>query len=317
MQKPFVTRNIFAAVALISVVAFPLTSLAAEDSVRGLTISPLTFELVADPRDTTVNELKVFNPTQNTFSVKMEVEDFTPVGEEGQVVVEATGTETYSLKHWVTFEPQSFTVEPGEKQFVRFTIAVPENAEPGGHYGSVLASTVGTTGEGTTGAGVGYKVGSLVLLTVSGVLKESLAVEFDTADFHEKGPIPFDVRLANNGTVHVRPLGFAQITNIFGKKVEDVPFPQKSVIPGAKRTLQFAWDAKGFKVGRYSASLVGSYGQTNTPLSYTTTFWIVPWKQLSLMGFVVLAAFVFFLKTRKRLTLAVSVLMKGTKAGGQ
>lgn len=284
----------------------------AQEGAKGLTISPLTFELVADPGDSTVNELKVFNPTQSTFSVKMEVEDFTAVGEEGQVVVEKTEGKTYSLKEWVAFEPQSFTVEPGERQFVRFTITVPESGEPGGHYGSILASTVGTTGEGTTGTGIAYKVGALVLLTVSGEVRENLLVEnFGVPDFQERGPVPFNVLFANNGTVHVRPLGFVQITSMMGKKVEDIPFPQKSVIPGAKRKLEFAWDPQGFKIGRYTAALVGSYGQTNVPMSAVTTFWIFPWKQISLVGFFVLALLVFFLKTWSRFGLAVSVLVKG------
>lgn len=288
----------------------------AQEGAQGLTISPLTFELVADPGDSTVNELKVFNPTQGTFSVKMEVEDFTAVGEEGQVVVEATEGETYSLKEWVTFEPKSFTVEPGEKQFVRFTIDVPESGEPGGHYGSILASTVGTTGEGTTGAGIAYKVGALVLLTVSGEVKENLLVEnFGVPDFQERGPVPFNVLFANKGTVHVRPLGFVQITDMLGKKVEDLPFPQKSVIPGAKRKLEFAWEPQGFKIGRYTASLVGSYGQLNVPMSAVTTFWIMPWKMMSLIAFVVLVFLVLFLKTRKRLSLAVGVLVKGGPNG--
>jgi len=302
----------FLTVSLISLLFLP--GLASAQESRGLTISPLTFELTADPGDAFTNEIRVFNPSSSTFSVQMEVEDFTPVGEEGQVLVGAQEDETYSLKRWVTFEPASFAVEPGEKQFVRFTIAVPENAEPGGHYGSILASTVGAVGEGTTGTGVGFKVGALALLSVSGVVKEAIAVEeFSAPDFLEQGPVPFDIRFANTGTVHVRPIGFVHVTNLFGKTTDDVPFPQRNVIPGSKRHVELAWSPKGFTVGKYTASLIGSYGVTNTPFSSITTFWIVPWKALLLWGVVLLALLFVLYLAKRRVGLALSILVRGER----
>jgi len=283
------------------------------DESRSITISPFNFELTAEGGDVITNELRVINTSNSTFSVRMEVEDFTAVGDLGEVRVEPAETTSYSLKQWVSFDPASFSVAPGEKQFVRFSISVPDNAEPGGHYGSLLAAITGATGE-ITGSGVATKVGALVLLSVSGEVREALLVEeFDAPDFQEKGPVPFTIRLANSGTVHVRPVGFVQIANLFGRKVEDVIFPQKNVIPGAKRFLEFAWSPKGFTAGRYTASLVGNYGQTNTPVSAVTVFWVVPWKQLMVFGFAGLLVLGILVKTRKRLALAFSILVKGQK----
>jgi len=42
----------------------------------GISISPLTFELTANPGDTISNKLKVYNPTDSIISIKMEAEDF-------------------------------------------------------------------------------------------------------------------------------------------------------------------------------------------------------------------------------------------------
>jgi len=300
------------AVALILAWIF-LGSHAAHAQEVGLTISPLTFELTADPGDTITNELRVFNPTSNRFSVDMDVEDFTATGELGSVIVETTEDETYSLKKWVVFDPPTFSLDPGEKQFVRFVINVPAEAEPGGHYGSILATIKASIGE-VSGTGVTSKVGALVLLSVPGTVTENLIVEeFSAPDFQEGGPVPFVARFSNTGSVHVRPIGFVQITNLLGRKVEDVPFPQKNVIPGAKRLVEFDWLPSGFTAGRYTASLVGHYGQTNIPLSAVTTFWVLPWKQLSVLGFGLLVGLFLLIKMRKRLTLALSVLARGEK----
>ena len=278
----------------------------------GISISPLTFELTANPGDILVNKLKVYNPTDSTVAIKMEVEDFTVAGETGQVIIEPAETETYSLKKWINTQPGTFTLKPREQKFVDFIISVPENAEPGGHYGSVLASTAGVVGPGITGVAIAQKVGSLVLLTVSGEVAENLIVnEFLAPNFSEYGPIPFVIRFENTGTVHVRPMGFVTITNWRNKKVADVEFPQKNVIPGAIRKVETSWDKK-WLAGRYMATLVGSYGTENTPISPPViTFWVFPWKVASGIFLVLSGILIFFLKTGKRWRMALRVLFKG------
>jgi len=278
----------------------------------GVTISPLTFELTANPGDTLTNTLKIYNPTDNIISIKMEIEDFRPIGETGQVIVEPEVEITYSLKRWVKTDPTEFTLEPKEQKFVDFEISVPENAEPGGKYGSILASTTGVVGKGVTGTAVAQKVGVLLLLTVAGEVKEELAIkEFLAPSFLEYGPVPFTMRFENKGTVHVRPRGFVTITNWWGKKVADVEFSQLNVIPGAIRKIETKWDNK-WLFGKYTAMLVGSYGTANLPFNPPIlTFWVFPWKIALGIFIILLLIFAFFYKTRRRWQLALRVLIKG------
>jgi len=278
----------------------------------GVTVSPLTFELTANPGDTLTNTLKIYNPTDSIISIKMEVEDFKPVGETGQVVVEPEEEAIYSLKRWVKTEPIEFTLEPREQKFVDFEISVPENAEPGGKYGSVLASTTGAIGGEITGAAIAQKVGALLLLTVAGPVKENLTIkEFSAPSFLEYGPVPFAIRFENNGTVHVRPRGFVTITNWWGKKVADVEFSQLNVIPGAIRKIDTSWQNK-WLFGKYTAMLVGSYGTANLPFNPPIlTFWVFPWKVALGIFLALLLIFAFFYKTRRRWQLALRILLKG------
>ena len=129
----------------------------------GLTISPLNFELTANPGDKLENKVKISNPTESKMSVKMETEDFYAEGEEGHIIVEEREEATYSLKRWVKANPTEFTLKPGASKFVTFTIDVPKNAEPGGKYGSVLAVIKGAEGPKASGATIIQKVGALVL----------------------------------------------------------------------------------------------------------------------------------------------------------
>ena len=279
---------------------------------QGVGISPLTFELTANPGDIIVNQLKVYNPNESTIGIKMEVEDFTVTGEIGHVKIEPAETETYSIARWVTMEPEKFVLGPREQRFIAFTIKIPENAEPGGHYGSILAGTTAVIGEEFTGTTIAGRVGALVLLSVSGEVEEHLTVEeFHDSGYSEYGPIDFTMRFENTGTIHVKPKGYITIVNWLGRKVADLEIPQRNVLPDSIRKIETSWNQKWLWGGKYTATLSGSYGISNIPFSpVVITFWAFPWKA----GIGILLFIIFFILTRRRWTTAFKILVRGEKA---
>jgi len=288
-----------------------LTYTYAQEGTRGLTISPLTFEFNANPGDNLENKIKVSNPTKSTISVKMEIEDFTAYGELGEVRVQEQEDETYSLKKWVKTSPSEFTLKPGEGRFITFAIGIPKNAEPGGKYGSVLATITGAVGAEESGVAIAQKVGALVLLSVSGEIKEELNIkEFSAPKFSERGPITFTIRFENTGTIHERPRGLVTITNIFNQEIANVEFPQQNVIPGAIRRVEAEWNEHWLWGGRYTANLVASYGSQNITISGITTFWAFPWK-IGLVILVVLALMIYFIvRNRRKIKRAEEIIKK-------
>ena len=277
----------------------------------GVGISPLTFELTANPGDVIENQVKVYNPSDTTIGIKMEVEDFTVTGEIGHVKIEPAETESYSIARWVKMEPEEFTLEPGEQKFVKFTINIPEDAEPGGHYGSILAGTTAVIGGKFVGAAIAGRVGSLILVSIAGAVKEEIATEsFSCPNYSEYGPIPFIIRFENKGTIHVKPKGFIVVTNWLGKKIASIEIPQKNVLPNSIRKIDTSLNKKWFWAGKYTATLVGSYGANNISLVPTViTFWAFPWKA----GIGILVIIMFFLLTRKRWFAAFRILIRGER----
>jgi len=279
-------------------------------SERTISISPVTFELTANPGETITNKLKIRNTGTEPLALTMEAENFTTVGEGGEVVVKEPEDASYSLAQWIVTNPKNFLISPGEEKIVDFSIVVPVDAEPGGHYATIMASAAGTT-PGTTGLAFTQKTGSLVLLTVTGEIKEGLLIrEFKVPRFSEYGPIPFKIRFENTGTVHVKPIGFISISNIFDKKIIDLPFPYHNIYPGKIRTIETNWDKK-WLFGKYTATLVGNYGLNNTPFTALTSFWVIPWKIIC--GILLGLAIIFFLlwKIRRRIFASLRVLIKG------
>lgn len=310
MKKLLLSASLPAA--LISVLTFSLISpvVAQEQDGSRIGISPVTFNLSANPGDTLEQVFKVRNDSAATQQITIEAQNFTAVGEEGQVALTEEDT-SFDLASWIEFQNDTFTLGSGEEVQVPYLVRVPGNAEPGGHYASVYAYAGPPRAEGETGSTVGQKIGSLVLLRVAGDVEEEAAVEtFTVGEFEPGNPVPFELRVKNQGTVHIRPAGFVTIVDTFGNKVEDVSIDEVNVFPGAVRKINATWENPGF-MGRYTANTLMYYGDTNQQLTATTTFWIIPWMTLAIWGGAALVVLILLWFGRRRIGRSLKALISG------
>jgi hypothetical protein len=306
-HPPFSVIGIIITGVILALLNFIPEALAQTPSV--LNISPLNFEITINPGESISDVVKVSNLGDYPIQVKMEAEDFTSAGESGEVVVKEELNTTYSLAKWIIVTPETIVLEPHSQTLVSFAISIPSDGEPGGHYGTILASITG--GGALGGASVVQKVGSLLLVQVAGETKELLWVkEFKAPYFSEYGPIQLTTRLENQGTVHIKPRGFISITNLFGKEAANLPFDQKNILPQSIRTINTTWN-KNLLFGKYTATLAAIYGLSNEPLSAVISFWVIPWKILGVSILILLVLGIFFYKTRKRWKMALKILVKG------
>ncbi len=281
-----------------------------------IALTPLVFELTGEKGQTAGEYVRVMNPSYDeTIVVRMQTEDIFPEGEEGRVRLQMPAEERdpFSLSAWVTFEPESFILEPREEKPIRFIVNIPEYAEPGGHYAAILASTELSDGPAGVGVGIVQRIASLVLLTVPGEMKEDLTIAgFETSKgYYDSGPIKFAVRFENRGTIHLRPQALITVTDIFGRQTAEIRLEAKNVIPGAVRRIETEWPEKWLWAGKYTAVLTGTYGSDDLdfPLQ-SITFWAFPWKA----GLILLIILIFFILTRKRWLTALKILIKGERA---
>lgn len=295
----------------ITFLIFPLKVKA--QSAAGLTIVPPKLELFANPGDTINESIRLTNDSTLPQTFGILVEDFRSTGEEGQVVLEESGTETYSLQSWIKPSTPAIVVQPGEEIIFPFSIIVPKDAEPGGHYASILFQMGGS--EVTPGVtSVRSRIGALILLRISGDVREDSQIEnFSVPKYSQRGPIDFTLRVKNNGTTHIRPKGTIIVTNIFGKKVAEIPLTGYNVFPGAIRKMDTTWEKENL-FGVYTATLVATYGQQNLPLTAVTTFTVASYVSLIILVVGLISAYTFIvslIKGRSRLLKAIRVILTG------
>lgn len=293
-------------VMLVVILVSTFSIIHAQQANNGLRVQPTNFNINLNPGQSTTNTITVDNLTDQTVTLEALPENFTAQGEQGGVALTQQDT-TYSLAKWMTVTPSQAVLPPHTSQVYTYTINPPINAEPGGHFGSVVFQTIPPANIKGVGAALSERIASLILLEIPGNVTEQASVLSFTTDknFYEFGPVNFIARVSNQGTVHIQPAGEVEVTGMFGQHYE-LPIQSLNVLPAAVRQIPATLN-QHFLFGKYTAYFVGVYGSKNEQLTASTQFYAFPLRY----GFVVLVLLILLFLVRKRLGKALKALLTG------
>lgn len=284
-----------------------------------MTITPVRYEIQGDPGETIVKEMMIINEDEVPVTYYSSFANFEAQGETGSAAFVEGGD---GISSWMRTD-KSITLSPGEQKIVTFYIDIPENAEPGGHFGVIFWGTSPASDEDGKQLAVSAKTGLLVLLSVNGDVKEEGGLlSFGTKDdqfWYNTLPVTFTYRFRNDGGDRVKPEGKIKIRNtvfIPVKKLDANPV-NGNVLPASTRKFNVDWikyeeskdfvaptklinsffykagyQWKNFAFGLYSAGLNISYGLHSQNARSNTYFFVFPWQLLICLA--VLLIIVFF-----------------------
>lgn len=299
----------------------------------GIQIIPSLVDDLVEPGETIKRVIKVTNLSTDPATMEAILLDFKPAGEEGKVqLIESNSEEGAYMSSWIDIAEEPIEFAPGEEKSIPYTVTVPENASPGGHYGAISFGTKASKarpGDAEKGAAisVSQQAVSLLFMQVAGDLVEkALVKEFSTSKglYNTPFEVDFLTRVENLGNNHVSPNGMIEITNMFGKDVASIKVNDKNsnVIPSSVRLFTNKWKGDmGF--GKYEATLSLSYGtlvsrggQGMKTLSVKRYFWIFPIKLMLIAGGILAAlilVLVLFLKGYKKKAVARAMKQMGVR----
>lgn len=320
----------------VAIIIIGLIFLASPYKTKAITIIPPRIELAGDPGQNISNFFKIFNETEKTLILYVSTANFTAKqGKEGVPQFLSPEENIYDLASWIQTEEGPITVLPSEYKTVNYSINIPFDADPGGHYAGIFLGNKNPNGEGgnNDSVGISSKAGMLVLLGVSGAVNESAGLEDfalkNKKVFFESLPVDFSVGFRNNGNVHLRPEGAISIKNIFGKEVASIDVNRRkigagaNVLPDTVRHFDASWekisalpDSGGegfldklkkeqdnFALGKYIANLELSYGSKKNIVRAELAFWVFPWRLILaylLAGIILFSSFIFLIKRYNR-----------------
>ena len=298
---------------------------------NALTISPARAEITGDPGEQVSDSFLIINEQDSEQTFYTSVENFDAQGE--------TGTPNFTaskegLPSWITVE-EKVTLKKGERARVSYSVNIPTNADAGGHFAAIFLSTVPPSLEDGQ-VSVGAKVGMLVLLKVTGDVKEGGGLLSFTLKEAKKVmtslPLDFVYRFSNTGNDRVEPKGEIIIKNTFGVETAriDANTSKGNILPGSVRRFEVHYGENkapevsapffdhvkyqmgNFSLGMYTATINLGFGNSSTAQS-SITYFMFPWQLLSIVVGILLLAFIILVSLVKRYNKWIIKQARGSK----
>ncbi len=296
-----------------------------------VTVSPVFFDLSANPESSVSDKIRVRNNTNSPLPIRIEVKRLT-ADVNGDLTLKQDNSDN-SLS-WIKFKDLSFVAKPLEWTDIPFTIDIPKDAAYGYYYAVTFkqddASPLAKTGTKISGA-----AGVPILLNVKreGAKFEGKFINFKVdADWYEYPPVRIMATFENTGNVHIRPHGNIFIKDWLGRQVAvlDLNATQGAILPDTKKTFESSWndsfitsepkveegqvvlDKNGkpktelkirfdkildLRIGRYTATalVVISTDNKDIPFQSQVSFFVFPWKVvIGIILFILFAGIGFF-----------------------
>lgn len=271
---------------------------------NALTMSPVRLEISGNPGETLTNEITITNESESFNTYYSSFANFEASGETGNPsLIEAKN----DLGTWMSTD-DSISLKPKESKIVQFKIKIPNDAEPGGHFASVIFGT-GSNKVGTVS--IGSKLGVLVLLSVNGDVKEAGGLlDFTTKEnktFYNTLPVSFSYRFKNDGGDRIKPVGKITMHDLFyiPEDSMDANKGGGNILPKSTRRFDLEWvknsrdkdyvapssvfpkffdqalyEWHNYAFGPYFVKLSLLYGTNATRVSKYVFIFVFPWQLL-------------------------------------
>ncbi len=243
-----------------------LAALMPVDTWASITVSPTLFELQIPRGQSYTGAIQVINVGKAGLTIKVYPSDF-DFQAAGNIFFPDAGTGKYSLASYMRVNPTSIDLEPGEEKFMRFTVALPQDAA--GEYNCILFFQTLPRGIKSPVKGKQVMVSARIGAGIYAAAKNTVTPSSEISALFFKpapGNSSFHYALVyhNNGNIHLRPTGKVKILDAAGKELVSSPVNEKnsSVLRGSVRIFDGEFkNIPTFPDGSYKIAAEIDYGK--------------------------------------------------------
>jgi hypothetical protein len=267
-------KLLWLALAAIVLLAVPVTvrgQAGGDVSAAGLAVSPAILEVAGKPGETVERKFNIQNISGQPMPVSATLDRLRPTEAE----IDLSKSESFNASQWIAISEPYHILDDKERRELTAVVSVPEDAEPGGHYATIIMQPMAPeTSLNGSGARIAPKVGILVFITVPGDAVRELSVNTSASRLHLSKQVPFTAEFRNTGTIHALPTGKITIRNLFGSTKAELPLQPRIVLPNTVKEFAAEWDGP-FLFGIYSAETEATYGPGQTQLTSGKRYFVV------------------------------------------
>ncbi len=248
---------------------------------RAITVGPVRLEYYVQPGQTVTGTITLLNEQAGTETLYPSFEKFTENNNEKVFSTE----EPNDLASWFS-TVSSVTLKSQQQQAIPFTIAVPKNAAPGGHFAVMWWGTASPHASSTQQVSIVTRAGVLIYMTVAGDIQEGGSMQSfslsspagNVGPFFFGYPLIFSPSFFNKGNIYERPEGGIKIYNMLGMLSADIPVNHEgaNVLPQSVKSFPVAWESNPWAFGIYHAVVTLTYGQNSEVVSQSLWFFVLP-----------------------------------------
>jgi hypothetical protein len=288
-----------------------------------LSVTPAKVELTVQPSQSFDFSITLVNSSSEPLELSVYPMDYY-INPDNTFVFEDPGYYSYSCANWVKIEHDRVVVPPSSQIVEPFSISVPQEAEPGGHYGVIFFQDARQPPpeQGTVPI---PRIGSLILLTVPGdIVREGSITKFEVQDdyFSLWGPpaegaagwparnIKYHLEIENSGNVHITVYAIIHYWSRFGFGSGTLELGFMTILPGTVRYFE-GYLPSPPTLGFFKAEAIAAYGKDQSTFdiekSAQTSFVVIPilWILAIILGLVLLLFLIRF--AGRKLPIRVSI----------
>ena len=276
-----------------------------------LLVTPPLFQVSLSPDDVWQSSVKIVNTNREPLDAFVSVVNFEPDATGKLIPVLNQEQKIYdeTLAGWITLETDVATVPEEKSSEIPFSITIPSDAPPGGHYAGILAGTQSINGSSVThdDVSVGSLVSSLLFVRIEGDVVEDVVVTDFSVDKNvtETPDNIFHVVLENRGNAHTRIDGTVQIANLFGNVKDTLLLAQNDapiLLPGQSETFDVVWEGKRgfFDLAMRRATLSVTFGDDTQTITQQRTLFVIPKAQTAVTVLVLVIIILIILLIRDK-----------------
>ena len=270
-----------------------------------VTVSPAVFELAGNPGDIIDASLTFANDSNQPLAGFIEAQGLVPIDD----IIDQGRRSQFDASSWITLAESSLAFEGNTQQEVEFQVAIPESANPGGHY-AFLTLKPGIIQSETSDTTILPELSASVFITVAGdIVEQAELVEEDL----EMGNVTrgttteLSFRVRNTGNVHILPAPRITILKD-GKQIEILSLQPQLILPNTEKTFSVDWESD-VDFGTYSVKAEMTYGNQSIPLASSEyEFLVVPNFGQILLAVMLLPLIIFVIIKYKNIPRTIAVL---------
>ncbi|HHT48710.1 MAG TPA: hypothetical protein GXZ98_05390 [Firmicutes bacterium] len=249
-------------------VALALTLLAS--NVHGVArVEPSKFLFTLEPGERITDAIKVTNTQATAAEYTAVIYDWT-LDDEGRLVTSPAGKRADTLAGLIKFNPRRFKLEPGQSQYVRFTLTAPKDGDWLERRGIIFFEESRPPEVNAVGSTVVIQVGATVYLSFTETVNSFRAYGLKIQTGAE-GPPALLLDLANEGQAHIRYQVTYRITGENGGLLEENACGEQLILPVSRRLVSFPF-TNTLPTGDYQIEVKISFSGTNQILSRVVPF---------------------------------------------